>query len=353
MKPLHQKTRLLLLVLVTASHSWLLFGLAQEVVPASSTKNIFGTKQGNQTEVFVASDVSEEVEQGVKATLAVAVETWGSSGRLEYWVLGTDRDAAVELSELYCERRVARDHMTKEECEDDRTNKDHGFLMYQKIGADALKTGKPHGSAGHNGGAQWGFHNMTSSLPLGFAGELKIAGEGEQITILHEYWHSIQNSFIQSTDHEHRRELMGPVWFIEGSAVAMAESTAAKLWATGKLPRWQNSPHTWQSLEQRMVNKMKIVQEKREKCESLLPDSYDSDCRQLAYESGAWAVVYLMDKVGRDVLLKSFHPNVEELSWEGAFKKAFGQSSAEFSAEFEKFLDLPLSEQIKILPSFD
>ena len=57
-----------------------------------------------------------------------------------------------------------------------------------------------------------------------------------------------------------------------------------------------------------------------------------------------------MHRHGQDVLLKSFHPQVEKLGWEGAFQKTFGQSSTEFKADFEKFMDLPLSEQVKILP---
>ena len=193
---------------------------------------------------------------------------------------------------------------------------------------------------------------MTSSLPLGFAGLLNIAGEGEQVTILHEYWHSMQNAFIQTPDHEKRRRLMGPVWFIEGSAVAMAEINASRLWASGKLSKWNNASHPWRSLEQRMTNKMKFVQEKRKMCTTLLPDSYDSECRQLAYDGGGWAIAYLMNKFGQDVLLKSFHPNVEKLGWEACFKKTFGQSSAEFINEFEKFVDLPRSEQVKVLPTF-
>ena len=313
-------------------------------------KNIFDVQQKNQTEVFVAADVPKKVSQGVKETLAVAVDTWGSSGRMEYWVLGTDREAAVALAKQFCQRRVARGQMSEQACLADSENKDHGFLMYQQIGADAVKSGRARGSAGHNGGAQWGFHRMTSSLPLGFAGLLNIPGEGEQVTILHEYWHSIQNAHIQTTEHRKRRELMGPVWFVEGSAVAMAETTAARLWASKKLPRWKNTTHTWQSLEERMTNKMRIVQSKRKDCATLLPNSYDSDCRQLAYESGAWAIALLMHRHGQDVLLKSFHPQVEKLGWEGAFQKTFGQSSTEFKADFEKFMDLPLSEQVKILP---
>ena len=313
-------------------------------------QNIFGKKQENQTEVFVAGDVSPKVEQAIKETLAVAVKTWGSSGRMEYWVLGTDPNAAKKLAEKFCNRRVALGQMSRIDCLADSSNKDHGFLMYQQIGAKALASGRPRGSAGHNGGAEWGFHRMTSSLPLGFAGVLKVAGEDEQITLLHEYWHSIQNSFIQTRKHDRRRKLMGPAWFVEGSAVAMAELTAAKLWKEGTLRRWKNGPHPWQSLRVRMSNKMKSLQAKRKDCPTPLPDSYKEPCRQLAYDGGAWAVAYLLDKHGHDVLLKKFHPHVERLGWEKAFQETFGQTSKEFISEFDRFLDLPIERQLDSLP---
>ncbi len=313
--------------------------------------DIFGrdAKSGKLIEVFTAADVSEKTKQAVVDTLAAASDIWGSSGRLEYWVLGTDRDAALQLGIKFCERRVARGQMTRRDCLADNDNRDHGFLMYQEIGAKALATGMPSGSAGHNGGAEWGFHRMTSSLPLGFAGVLNIAGEDEQVTIFHEYWHSLQNSFIQTKDHRTRQELMGPVWFVEGSAVAMAEFTTAKLRDTGKLPSWNNASYHWPTLERRMTDKMKLIQSKRKTCPTALPNSYDDDCRQLAYEGGAWAIAYLMKRKGRDVLLKSFHPKVESLGWEAAFEKTFGQSSREFKVEFETFLDLDIDEQVKVL----
>jgi len=325
-------------------------GPVERAAAHSPDSSIFGIRQENQTQVFAAVDVPAKVTRAVEETLAAAVDTWGSSGRMEYWVLGTDRDAAVALAELFCERRVAAGQMTREACLYDSSNQDHGFLMYRKIGAEALKTGKPRGSAGHNGGAEWGFHRMTSSLPLGFAGVLDIAGEDEQITILHEYWHSVQNSFIQTMDHTRRREQMGPVWFVEGAAVAMAELTATRLWASGKLRRWNNASSPWRSLEQRMIDKMETVQELRKVCPSLLPDTYDGQSGELAYEGGAWAIAWLMSQHGQDVLLRSFHPNVEKLGWEGAFRKSFGQSSTAFVKEFEQFMDLPLTEQVGILP---
>ena len=314
--------------------------------------DLFGIQPKNQVEVFAASDLSKEVKEGVTETLAMAVETWGSTGRLEYWVLGADREAALELSKQFCERRVERGDMTMRECMRDRFNKDHGFLSYQKIGADAVATGRPSMSAGHNGGSEWGFHRYSSSLPLGFSGLFDIAPEGDQLTIFHEYWHSVQQASIKAEDHQTRRKQMGPVWFAEGSAVAMAEITTERLWAEGKLKKWNHSERPWPNLERRMSSKMRMVKQKRDDCKTVLPDTYEGECAQLAYESGGWAIAYLMNKHGANVLLESFHPKVSELGWEGAFRETFGQSSEEFVVEFESFVDLPLVEQVKILPKF-
>ena len=128
-------------------------GLFQDdqAAPPTARPNIFGIQQENQTEVFVASDVSEETEQAVKETLAAAVETWGSTGRLEYWVLGPDREAALELSEKFCKRRVARGDMTMRECMRDRFNKDHGFFVLPK---DRRRCGRD-GAAFDECGTQW------------------------------------------------------------------------------------------------------------------------------------------------------------------------------------------------------
>ena len=54
--------------------------------------------------------------------------------------------------------------------------------------------------------------------------------------------------------------------------------------------------------------------------------------------------------VGPDVLLDSFYANLNDLDWEESFTQTYGMSSAAFISEFEEFLDLPLAEQVQILP---
>ena len=81
----HYVFALVIVVMSTAAESK---SVEQENVvhPQSPSKNLFGTETKNQTEVFAAKDVNKKVTQAVRETLGAAVQTWGSSGRLEYWI---------------------------------------------------------------------------------------------------------------------------------------------------------------------------------------------------------------------------------------------------------------------------
>ena len=121
--------------------------------------------------------------------------------------------------------------------------------------------------------------------------------------------------------------------------------------ASGKLTTIDNS--SLSSLEQTFENKMKKGKKTIEKnCPGvkLHELTYDNDCSGAAYDLGAWAMGYLLNKVGQEALLDTFYPSLNELGWEGAFQKTFGMSSEDFSAEFNLFLEKPLADQLAILP---
>ena len=71
------------------------------------------------------------------------------------------------------------------------------------------------------------------------------------------------------------------------------------------------------------------------------------------YSKYIWFYALLAHKFGHEVFLDVFYPNVEELGWEGAFVKAYGIAGREFNTEFLAFLDLPLEQQLAILPNLD
>jgi len=47
------------------------------------------------------------------------------------------------------------------------------------------------------------------------------------------------------------------------------------------------------------------------------------------------------------------YPSLNELGWEGAFRRTFGMPSEDFYAEFDALLEKPLADQLAILPKYD
>lgn len=304
-------------------------------------------------EAFFAADLSEEVRDGLTQTLLAATKEWGNYGPLEYWVLGTDLKAAMDLAEQFCERRSQHGQYEKSECLSDsmRAEQLHNFEYYRKIGADAVASGRAGSSMGLNGNRAWGIHLYTSSYPLGFDRLLGVSPAQEQATVFHEYFHAVQSAHIQARDHDERTALMGPVWFIEGGADYMAETAVRKLWASGKLATLDKDGRP--SFEEGFEHRMRAAKHKVERnCPGvkLHEFTYENHCEGAAFDLGIWAVAYLLNKAGQTALLDTFYPSLDELGWEGAFRKTFGVSSLEFSDEFALFLRQPLSDQLAILP---
>ena len=56
-------------------------------------------------EVFCATDLPDLVCPTITSSLIAAMIEWGSYSNVEYWILGSDKDAASKLTDLNCERR--------------------------------------------------------------------------------------------------------------------------------------------------------------------------------------------------------------------------------------------------------
>ena len=68
------------------------------------------------------------------------------------------------------------------------------------------------------------------------------------------------------------------------------------------------------------------------------------------YDLGSWVTALLIHKYGEEAYL-NLYDDVEGIGFEEAFVKSFGISSKEFLDEFhDEFLELPLEEQLKIIP---
>ena len=126
-------------------------------------------------EVFCSSDLPIEVCEGVTSTLLASSKQWGNYGPLEYWVLGTEIEAAKTLTEINCNRRKTRgqQHDINRCFRKHEGSGSHGFEDYRRVGAEAVESGRPRNDAGRNGNRDWGIHYFTSSLPVWIPGDVQ------------------------------------------------------------------------------------------------------------------------------------------------------------------------------------
>ena len=304
---------------------------------------------------FFASDLSESVIDGINLALKTAADEFGKYGPVEYWVFGPDKQAGLDLINEFCERREALNQWSKSDClrvETDETS-DYSMIQYQKVGENVILNNKPSGSAAHNGGSEWGIHNMAHSYPFGFDNIFEVdPPQNDFKTVLHEYFHVVQKASVYSLDRNITDDYLKPnktIWMMEGGAEYMANYTLFKLSNNGTL----SFEKPWGSLKQKMTRKMedgkRILQQ--ECPNSFLSEFNHQFCSSPEYDLGSWGVAYLLNKVNNQkALLEIFYPNLKNLGFEGAFKLSFGYSTSEFYNEFNEFLKLPLEEQLEIIP---
>ena len=304
---------------------------------------------------FFASDLSESVIDGINLALKTAADEFGKYGPVEYWVFGPDKQAGLDLINEFCERREALNQWSKSDClrvETDETS-DYSMIQYQKVGENVILNNKPSGSAAHNGGSEWGIHNMAHSYPFGFDNIFEVdPPQNDFKTVLHEYFHVVQKASVYSLDRDITDDYLKPnktIWMMEGGAEYMANYTLFKLSNNGTL----SFEKPWGSLKQKMTRKMedgkRILQQ--ECPNSFLSEFNHQFCSSPGYDLGSWGVAYLLNKVNNQkALLEIFYPNLKNLGFEGAFKLSFGYSTSEFYNEFNEFLKLPLEEQLEIIP---
>ena len=306
---------------------------------------------------FFASDLSENVVNGINLALKTAADQWGKYGPVEYWVFGADKQAALDLINKFCERREALNQWTMTDCLDRETDEslDYSMIAYQKTGAEVIATNQPRGNAGHNGGSEWGIHKLAHSYPFTFDNLFDdIPAQDDFKTVLHEYFHVVQLSHVYNLSHNDRVSRIMPnesIWMQEGGAEYMANFTLFKLINNGTLI----FEKSYGSLSEKMQNKMDNAKRSLDNnCSGrkLEDFKYGDDCSNVGYDLGTWAVAYLIDKINNpNILLETFYPNLAEMDFESAFNLSFGYSTSEFYSEFESFLELPLEEQLKIIPT--
>ena len=301
---------------------------------------------------FFASDVPEYIRESVNIAIKTAADRYGKYGPVEFWSLGTEEVAAQELLNLYCERRGNLSHWEKQDC---LIGREGDFMNNAKAGRDAIQNGECRVDGSHSGGFGWGIHDMRTSYLMGFDDSFDCRPFGDDFfTIVHEYFHVVQLASVFNLSSEERNTRTKPddaIWMMEGAAQYMGIYTVYKLQDEGisifPSNKWTGG----------LRNGMKSAMGDGKYHFNLCPNIEFSrikgsdNCRQAAYSLGAWAVAYLINKVGnQNILTDTFYPNLKELGFEAAFNLAFGYTSEEFYEEFDAFLELPIEQQLEIIP---
>ena len=353
------------------------------------TTDLWGQIVDLEPELFFASDVSAFAQQEFKNDLNLGIEECGNYGPLEYWILGNDIDAAIELAKLYCERRTSRgelwyfedaliDGLTLSELQSvcltqqmhphasldwnnnvssgetfftgDLNNYIGGFESYRSV-SDNL----PSMNAGLNGAREWGIHFLNHSLPFQYEeNEFFIPKEDNSITVLHEYFHVVNSAnvfskvYVEDEVGNSVRPDFGPAAMVEGSADYLSNYTIRKLINEGK---YNKSDNLNISLREEMRSRMSHLKEMQTNCTNFnLSDlNYGNVCDP--YTFGMWGIAYLLNKVdNQNAYQELMFPLINDLGYYGAFEEIFGISFNTFNEEFLEFLELPIEQQLEIIP---
>jgi hypothetical protein len=317
-----------------------------------TSKSYIGELVDFYPSAFFASDVPEYIRESVNIAIKTAADRYGKYGPVEFWSLGTEEAAAQELLNSYCERRDNLNHWGKQDC---FIGREDDFLNSAKAGRDAIQNGECRVDGSHSGGFQWGFHDMRTTYLMGFDDSFECRPFGDDyFTIVHEYFHVVQLASVFNLSRQERNTRTKPddaIWMMEGAAQYMGIYTVYKLQDEGisifPSDKWTGG------LRNGMKNAMGDGKYHFNLCPNIEFSRIkgSDNCRQAAYSLGAWAVAYLINKVGnQNILTDTFYPNLSSLGFEGAFNLAFGYSSEEFYEEFNAFLELPIEQQLEIIP---
>ena len=352
--------------------------------PALS-EDLWGQIVDLEPELFFANDVSQNAQEQFRRDLNLGITEWGNYGPLEYWILGNDINAALKLAELYCERRTSRgelwyfdDSMPISELESiclseqmhphadlawnntissggtyftEDLNNYTGRLEYYRETSDNL----PRSNAVLSGHRQWGFHHLLHSLPFQYdENEFNIPKEDNTIVVLHEYFHVVNSANVFSKDFitdevgNSVRPDYGPASMSEGSANYLSNYTIRKLINEGKYEK----SNDWNvTLRNEMRNRMNELKEMQINCPNfnLSELNYGNVCDP--YTFGQWGIAYLLNRANnQNAYQELMFPLINDLGYYGAFEEAFGITFEAFNQEFLEFLELPIEQQLEIIP---
>ena len=300
-----------------------------------------------EPEFFFSSDLPEFAREGLVQTVKLVSNYFGLYGPIEIWSVGRDASSSEkrDIEAVFCERRSSR--------------KDHWDRFIDYDSCVSLNEFEEIGSS-ISGQRFYGYHIMYHRNDFTFSNNSDYTHYA-MTTITHEYTHIVQAANLFTKEEEDRPDDIrkrigwGPIFFSEGTAVYYAEFIQRKLRQNGTPV--ENSPNV-DNQGGGLRNKMKEFMENDiipylDSCPNFNIWDVNYSTRETCspYRLGAWGVAYLLDKVNdQDAFWKTLWPSINEMGWDGAFEFTFGVTMEQFNQEFLEFLDLPMEQQLEIIP---
>jgi hypothetical protein len=312
-------------------------------------------------DIFFTDDISPIVRQGVTESINMAREYFGNYGPIEWWITGRNLNLTEDFTRLYVERREERNQLDRPFEEKVQDYYDNHF--YLQASGQAYS-----GLNGHRG---WGFHllmmpgkrvdgNWSNDPNFNENAFFQNNLHHTLDTVIHEYFHVVHMANV--FDHEGQENLCGnykPIksggtFWIEGSAMYYESYIPEKLFSQGKSISWTNvRPGAFKDIMRRF---MEIIKENRTACTKNNFMNFcgggsieNNPCHPYRY--GPWGVAYVNNKVNDpDAFWKTLLPLINELGFEGAFQATYGITLEQFNLEFTEFLELPIEQQLEIIP---
>ena len=279
----------------------------------------------------VLSGYDPKWETYIREGIEMARAYWGSYGPTHVWIGGREDDGAIDdatreaFIDEYCRWRVAGTERTLEECRPYVTER---FI-------DVIESDQPEAYL------SWVDEKSQPEAELVFLNVHEWFYEEDSVPDpvlrgIHEYTHVFQMAFGRM-----------PTWMMEGGAV-FAESWLIHM--LGRRPLAFNLSRILERADSIRETGLTIAD--MEDIDTA-PDHVAKHHLELAYDTGAWAVMFLIHRSpGRSVARYRdvFHPLVTKLGWEQALCEYLSmENKRNFYDQFERFMSLSRDERLKIL----
>jgi len=302
--------------------------------------------------VLSATDVSSKTVKLVEKWLTVAENSWFTKsdaakdlyGPIIITIAGTSGKAGEVLEQEFCE--LVKSEYPKgypyTKCAQTNQSGCTGACFiadYARLGGASITGSR----------IQEGFHLMI------MAGKYPAPKEEDyKKTVLHEAFHIFQLSHIGRPGHQHFLETMGRAtggynkdvpWWSEG----VAEYMALALYS--RQPRVSSRYLREQmgyKLDYHGSGSAPVIREYLRAGGQLYNYDYSNES-QFGTRLGPWFAAYLVSNEGEQKIF-DFYANVEELGFESSFVQNFGKPYRDYVADFDLFIDQPMSKLLKIIP---